>query len=343
VKKILIGGLLLLVALAIAAAAFWLSYDSKLSAFGDEAFGSDAPKTVTIAPGSGPKTVADALAAAGVVSDADLLYRYIRREKLGPKLRAGEYEFVGTLKPSQVLEKIIKGDVKLYHFTVAEGLRVDEIIPILAASELKLTMSKLEALTHSTAFIQKVGVSQTTLEGFLFPDTYSFTKGSSEEVVLTKMVQRTFEELKKAPRKKGVTLDLMQTLTLASIVEKETGAVEERPRISCVFHNRLKLGMKLQTDPTVIYAKMLRTGTYSKNITRADLEAPHPYNTYTMKGLPPGPIASPGAAAISAALSPIECADLFFVSKNDGTHVFCPDLKCHEANVEKWQRAFFKK
>ena len=133
---------------------------------------------------------------------------------------------------------------------------------------------------------------------------------------------------------------MLQGITLASIVEKETGArePEARPHISCVFHNRLRLKMRLQTDPTVLYAKYLLTGQFSKNITRADLQAEHPYNTYTSKGLPPGPIASPGAAAIQAALNPIDCNDLFFVSRNDGTSIFCPDLGCHEKNVDRYQR-----
>jgi UPF0755 protein len=342
-RRILAIGFGVAVVGALAGGIFYFMYTQALTDFSGEAFGSAEAKTVNIAPGSSPKTVAQLLAEAKVVASADLFYRFLRRGNLGPKLKAGEYEFQGPLTPGQVADKIVKGDVKLYHFTVAEGLRVDEILPILADSELKLTLSKLQALAKSTEFVKKNNIPGNTLEGFLFPDTYSFTKGSSEETVLSKMVQRAFEEFKKAPRKTGVDLDLQKAMTLASIVEKETGAKEERPRIACVFHNRLKLGMKLQTDPTVIYAKMLRTGSYSKNITRVDLDAPHPYNTYSIKGLPPGPIASPGAAAIQAALSPLECNDLFFVSRNDGTHVFCPDLKCHEANVEKWQRAFFKK
>ena len=146
-----------------------------------------------------------------------------------------------------------------------------------------------------------------------------------------------------AARKPEVRLDLGQAATLASIVEKETGQESERPRIACVFYNRLRLGMRLQTDPTVMYATMLRHGgRWSQNISKADLLTPHPYNTYLVPGLPPGPIASPGAAALQAALHPSQCSDLFFVSRNDGTHVFCPDLRCHEAAVQKWQVEFFK-
>jgi UPF0755 protein len=153
------------------------------------------------------------------------------------------------------------------------------------------------------------------------------------------MVGRYREEWARADaaRKGGVALGEAQAVVLASIIEKETGRGDERARISCVFHNRLRIGMRLQTDPTVLYAKMLRTGAWSKNITRADLASPHPYNTYTTAGLPPGPIASPGAAALRAALAPEECRDLYFVSRNDGSHVFCPDLSCHAAAVRAHQ------
>jgi UPF0755 protein len=134
-----------------------------------------------------------------------------------------------------------------------------------------------------------------------------------------------------------------EAATFASIVEKETGRPEERAHIACVFHNRLRRGMRLQTDPTVMYATMLRTGRWSRNISRADLLAPHPYNTYTTAGLPPGPIANAGAAALRAALAPSECRDLYFVSRNDGSHVFCPDLVCHNAAVRQWQVEFFRR
>jgi len=301
--------------------------------------------TVNVPPGTGPRALARLIADAGIVSDADLFYRYIRRENAGPRLKAGEYAFEGTLTPAQAVEKLVSGQVKVYRFTVPEGLRAEEILPIIANSELKLDLKELERLASDPAFLDKAGVPARSIEGFLFPDTYTFARSATEEAVLTKMVSRSLEEYRRADaqRKDGVKLGLMETFTLASIVEKETGAPEERPRISCVFHNRLKLGMKLQTDPTVIYAMRLLRGVYSKNITRRDLETPHPYNTYTTTGLPPGPIASPGAAALEAALHPLDCEDLFFVSRNDGTHIFCPTLECHEAAVDEWQVRFFRK
>jgi UPF0755 protein len=339
VKKVLIAVAALVVVGAGAGAFIYLRMEAAVTAFGTQPFG-DGTRVVEIGQGSGPKQVATLLAEQKIVSDADLMYRWLRKEQLGPKLRAGEYEFTGPQTPREVVDKIIAGKVKMYHFTVAEGLRVDEILPVLAESELKLDLKKLQKLAATPSFVRKAGVPADTLEGFLLPDTYSFTKGATEETVLTKMVGRTIDEFKKAPRKPGVKLDLLQGITLASIIEKETGASEldQRARISCVFHNRLRDNWTLDTDPTVIYAMMLIKGTYSKKIYESDLKTDHPYNTYRNKGLPPGPIASPGIAAIRAALSPVDCKDFFFVSKNDGTSVFCPDIKCHNAAVEKYQR-----
>jgi UPF0755 protein len=335
-------GILLLLALlatgALGAAGFWYVTERRITLFSAKAFGTAEPKRVEIPAGTNPHGVANLLAQAQIVSNGDLAYAWLRREKLGPRLKAGEYEFSGPLTPKQVLERIVAGQVKQYRFTIAEGLRVDEILPLLSASELHLNAEKLKTLATEGAFIRKLGVPADSLEGFLCPETYSFPRGASEEAVLSRMVARTLDQVKSCPRKPGIDLDLLQTVTLASIVEKETASAEERPRISCVFHNRLRLRMKLQTDPTVLYAMMLLNGTYSKNITSKDLEADHPYNTYTNRGLPPGPIASPGALAIAAALNPIACNDLFFVSRNDGTHVFCPDLKCHNENVRRWQK-----
>lgn len=344
-KRALLALLVLGVLAGAAVGGWYVLREQRITAFAATTITLPAPATVEIPPGTGPKALARLLAEVGAVSDADLLYLYIRRQGVGPKLQAGEYEFSGTLLPDQVLEKIVQGQVKTYRFTVPEGLRAEEILPLVAGSELKLDLRKLEQLAADRSFLKRLGVPASSIEGFLFPDTYTFTRAATEESVLTKMVSSSLEAYRRAAtqRKEGVRLSVLQAFTLASIVEKETGVPEERPRIACVFHNRLERGMKLQTDPTVIYAMRLLRGVYSKNITRRDLETPHPYNTYTMTGLPPGPIASPGAAALEAALRPLDCEDLFFVSRNDGTHIFCPTLECHEAAVEEWQVRFFRK
>jgi UPF0755 protein len=319
--------------------------EAALRRFEAAPFGTPEKKIVLIPPGTGPHGVAQLLSQGQVVSEEKLLYQLIRKQGVAPQLKAGEYEFEGALTPAQVLAKIVAGQVKVYRFTVPEGLRVDEILPILANSELHLDLMKLTAVSEDPVFLRKAGVPARSIEGFLYPDTYQFTRGFTETSVLQKMVSRALEEYRRADlhRKPGVNLNPLQTFTLASIVEKETAAPQERPRIACVFHNRLRLGMKLQTDPTVLYAMKLLRGQFVKNITSKDLVTDHPYNTYMRTGLPPGPIASPGAEALAASLQPLDCNDLFFVSRNNGSHVFCPDLKCHNAAVDHWQREYFRK
>lgn len=344
-KRALLAVLVLMVLAGGAAGGWYYLREQRLAAFAAASVTLPARTLVEIPSGTGPKKVAQLLAEAGVVTDADLLYLYMRREQLAPRLQAGEYEFTGTLTPGQALEKIVSGQVKTYRFTVPEGLRAEEILPLIAGSELKLDLRKLEQLAANKRFLAKSGVPAGSIEGFLYPDTYTFTRKATEEAVLTKMVSSALAAYRRvnSRRKQEVKLDILEAFTLASIVEKETGVPEERARIACVFHNRLKLGWKLQTDPTVIYAMRLMRGVYSKNITKKDLETRHPYNTYTETGLPPGPIASPGAAALEATLNPLDCQDLFFVSRNDGTHIFCPTLECHEAAVKEWQVRFFQK
>jgi UPF0755 protein len=235
------------------------------------------------------------------------------------------------------------GQVKLYRFTVAEGLRADEIADVLGKTGLVRAEDFL-AVTRDAGVASALGLPYPTLEGFLYPDTYSVARGLSARALAELMVSRFREEYARAnaSRSSAVRLDMGQVATLASIVEKETGLPSERPRIACVFYNRLRSGMRLQTDPTVMYATMLRTGHWSRNISRADLITPHPYNTYTTAGLPPGPIANAGAAALQAVLSPDPCPDYYFVSRNDGSHQFCADLKCHNAAVKEWQVDFFR-
>lgn len=315
--------------------AWWLA---SVEDFRKAPFGADGEKVVEIPAGAHLKDVSRLLLERGVISDGRRFDWLARRLKRDRQIKLGEYAFDGAVTPERVLEILALGRVKLHHCTVPEGLRMDEIVPILAACEFGAA-ADYGALLKDPAFAHKLGIRAGSLEGYLFPDTYSFPKNPKAEAVLAKMVGRFFAELKKADahRKKGVALDAHQVATLASIVEKETGAAEERPRISCVFHNRLQRNMKLETDPTVIYAKILRTGGFDGNIRREDLELRHPYNTYSVKGLPPGPIANAGAAAIQAALNPVDCEDLFFVACGKGTHKFCPDYECHKKLVDRCQ------
>ncbi len=329
----------LLAAVGGAGGAAWRVYSFRETAHGDA-----AEKVVEVPSGATAHQVVRLLARSGVLSNERLGWAYVRWWKRDTRpMKAGEYSFQGPLRPDEVLEKVYRGDVKTYRFTVAEGLRMEEIAEIVERSGLGKA-SELLPLMSDPVFARELGVPSTTFEGFLFPDTYTFARNPRPQAVLAAMVARFKEAYRQADAQRlpAVKLGEGEAATLASIVEKETGRPEERPRISCVFHNRLRKGIRLQTDPTVLYAKALRTGAWSQNITRSDLVTPHPYNTYTVAGLPPGPIASPGMAALAAALQPSECTDLYFVSRNDGTHEFCPDLRCHAAAVRKWQVDYFR-
>ena len=331
---------LLVLAGAIALGLTW----REVARFRETPYGGPEEKVVVVPTGASARAVVRLLAQAGVLSQersAWLYVRYVRRDARA--FRAGEYSFSGPLLPDQALERVLRGEVKLYRLTVPEGLRADEIAELVGRTGLVRAEDFL-AVTRDAAVAGELGLPYPSLEGFLFPDTYAVSRGISARALAELMVSRFKEEYAKAnaARIPAVTLDMGQVATLASIVEKETGLPAERPRIACVFFNRLRDGMRLQTDPTVMYATMLRTGRWSKNISRADLLAPHPYNTYTTGGLPPGPIANAGAAALQATLSPDSCPDLYFVSRNDGSHQFCPDLRCHSAAVKTWQVDYFR-
>jgi UPF0755 protein len=341
VRRLLVTVLLLVLVVAGAAGAFaW----NRIESFRQTPFGGPGERVVTVPSGASARSVVRLLAREDVVSDEATAWWYLRVVRRDPRpFRAGEYAFRGALRPDDVFERVRRGEVKLYQFTVPEGLRLEEVATIVDASGLARGEDILR-LARDTEVSRSLGVPFANLEGYLYPDTYTFAKGVSARAIVQAMVKRFKDEYAKADaaRAREIALTEAEAATLASIIEKETGRPEERARISCVFHNRLKRGMRLQTDPTVMYATMLRTGRWSRNISRADLLSPHPYNTYTSDGLPPGPIAGPGAEALRAALAPAACNDLYFVSRNDGSHVFCPDLACHAAAVRSWQVEFFR-
>lgn len=341
-KRALIWTLALVVLAALAASAFLLQQQRT---FASEKFGAPAARVVNVPSGTGPHALARLLAEASVISNEQRFYWHLHYFRRGLSPRAGEYEFAGALTPDEVLQKLVKGEVKLYHFTVPEGLRADEIAPLVAETGL-CKADEFLALARDGAAAHKLGLPGSSFEGFLFPDTYSIPRTTGCAGIVAAMVARfkAAWSAAQSQRLPSVKLDELQGVTLASIVEKETGQPGERQRVSCVFHNRLKKGMRLATDPTVIYAVLLQNDfKWDGNLHKADLMRPHPYNTYLIAGLPPGPIGNPGEAAMVAALHPMTCDDLFFVSKNDHTHVFCPDYACHERNVQKWQVEYFKK
>ena len=337
-----LGWILLLVCLVAGGAAGYVGW--RLFQFLRTPHGSAEEKVVEIPAGASAREVVRLLAQRDVVADERLTWWWVRWLKREARpMKAGEYGFAGPLKPDDVLERIYRGDVKVYRFTVPEGLRLEEIAAIVERAGLGRA-DELVALMRDPQEARSLGAPFHNLEGYLFPDTYTFARNPKAQAVVAAMVARAKEAWRRADAQRlpGVTLDEAQGFVLASIVEKETGRPEERPHVACVFLNRLKQGMRLATDPTVLYAKQLRTGAWSKNITRSDLTTDHPYNTYTRAGLPPGPIASPGLASLVATLHPDDCRDLYFVSRNDGTHEFCPDLACHEAAVKRWQVDYFR-
>jgi UPF0755 protein len=226
------------------------------------------------------------------------------------------------------------GKVALFRVTIPEGFNIYQIAAHLASHQLASEPAFLEKAADP-AFLKEMGIAARTFEGYLFPETYHFPKGVTPEKIISTMVRRFEEVFQPQWRERAAALNMTvhQIVTLASIIEKETGAAFERPLISSVFHNRLERDMRLSSDPTVIYG--IRD--FNGNLTRQDLERKTPYNTYRIKGLPPGPIANPGAQSLKAALYPAQTGFLYFVSRKDGTHQFSTNLSDHNKAVRKYQ------
>jgi len=297
---------------------------------------------VEIPPGATLGGIARQLVAAGVVRD-ELTFRLAARlERATRRLQAGEYYFAETATPREVVGRIADGDVYTRRVTFPEGLTIPQLADLFAEQGLGRRDDFIKA-ARTTSLIAHLDREAEDLEGYLFPDTYPFARRVTAEEVVRAMVagfERAFDaELRAAAAARGLTV--RQVVTLASLVEKETAAPDERTIVSAVYHNRLRIGMPLQCDPTVIYA-LMRAGTWNGNIRRQDLQIDSPYNTYRYPGLPPGPIAGPGRAALVAALSPADVKYLYFVSRNDGTHVFATTLAEHNRNVARWQIRYFR-
>jgi UPF0755 protein len=298
--------------------------------------------TFEVAPGSSQKAVIQKLAQVHLIRDWRVLYSYSRYMKLGAP-KAGEYIFPPDASVLALLDKMHRGEIATYPIGFPEGLTYKEIAVRLATTGF-VDAAELVRLCEDAVFLKEQKVPGASCEGYLFPDTYRVAKGRSTREIVALFIAHHHEVFAKsiAPLVGDLKLTPHQIVTLGSIVEKETGAVEERPHIAGLFLNRLKRGMRLETDPTVIYAVSLAKGSFDGNIHKSDLFLDHPYNTYKRAGLPPGPISNPGVKALEAVVRPTPSEDLFFVSKNDGTHIFCPTLQCHEAAVSEWQIKYFK-
>ena len=291
--------------------------------------------TLVIDPGDHFGEVLGKLRAAGVSDGLDLEWKALAMSmRVASRLQAGEYELAGAPTPRSVLLMLARGEVVRYRFTLVEGWNIRDLRKALSAEP---NLAHDSAALDDAALMEKLDRRGVAAEGRFLPETYFFTRGSSDLDLLDRAAKAMDKELAEAwtSHEEGLPLDSPdELLTLASIVEKETGQASERPQIAGVFVHRLKLGMRLQTDPTIIYGM---GSAYDGNIRKTDLETDTPYNPYTRAGLPPTPISMPGKAAIEAAAHPAKGDALYFVARGNGAHVFSATLDKHNANVRKYQ------
>ncbi len=302
-----------------------------------------AEQFVVIARGTGTAAIGRRLVEAGVIRDEIAFRAALWWTGRSRELQAGEYRFDRPLGASDVVERLARGDVYARRITFPEGLTIREMAAIYESREFGTAARFLEAAANAS-LIRDLDSEAADLEGYLFPETYALPRDTPATRLIALMVDRfraTFtDQWRRSAKEQGLTI--RQVVTLASLVEKETGKADERPIVAAVYRNRLKIGMGLQADPTVVYA-LQRAGTYTGNIRRDDLALDSPYNTYRHAGLPPGPIAAPGAASLEAALMPAPVSYLYFVSRNDGSHAFARTLPEHNRNVQEFQVRFFRR
>jgi UPF0755 protein len=320
--------------------AFWLAGAGALAAAAGAAFLTTPPALppggarLLVRQGEDLRPIAQRLERIGVVRSGLVFRLWARATGLDRSIQPGEYRFTEPRAVGEVVKALAAGGIR-HEVTIPEGLTVREVAALLAARGLGPEAS-FTCLAGDPEFLLEAGIPGAQLEGYLFPDTYRLSPAMSPAEILALMVRRFHERFDAGRHRRaaarGMSVDAI--VTLASLVEKETGVAAERPLVAAVFHNRLRRGMRLQSDPTVIYALPAFGGA----LTRADLAYPSPYNTYLIPGLPPGPIANPGLAAIEAALEPADAAYLYFVSRNDGSHEFSVTLRDHNRAVDRYQR-----
>ena len=293
------------------------------------------PKTISVAPGTHLRSLSVMLEREGVIGNAQVFWLLGRVLGKAGTLKVGVYTLDRPLTPLELYAKIQRGEVSQAIVQFIEGWNWREVRAALAAQPL---LKNDSAGMSDAELLRAIGAAESHPEGLLFPDTYFYTPHSSDLNVLRRAYRLQHEKLLAAWETRAPGLPYRtpyEALIMASIVEKETGAAFERPQIAGVFLNRLRLGMRLQTDPTVIYGLGER---FDGNLRRVDLQTDTPYNTYTRAGLPPTPIAMPSEAAIRAALNPAKTDALYFVARGDGTHVFSSNLDAHNRAVNRYQR-----
>ncbi len=304
---------------------------------------SEPERFVEIPSGTGAAEIRRRLVEAGVVSDELAFRAALMWTGQSRALKAGEYRFDRPMSVVDVVEKLARGDVYGHPITFPEGLTIREMAEIVESHGFGKADEFIKA-ARDGSLVNDLDPAAKDLEGYLFPETYTLPRGTPVVTLVSLMVERfrdTYTALE-SKRSSQVGLSTRQIVTLASLVEKETGKAEERPLVAAVYRNRLDKNMAMQADPTVVYA-LVKAGTYDGNIRKRDLSFDSPYNTYKYAGLPPGPIASPGRAALEAALAPADVDYLYFVSRNDGSHAFAETLAKHNANVQEYQVLYFRK
>ena len=290
-------------------------------------------KFVMLRPGYSTRRIARELKDAGVIRsfDAFVLWHSFHRH---PSLKAGEYLFEHDANILDVHNRLARGDVYVHTVVIPEGFNMFDIAKAIADAGLGNAEDFLKVATHGTALISDLAPQATSLEGYLFPNTYEFTRTQSMHDMAAEMVK----EFRLRANELGMSGDVQKTVTLASIIEKETAVPEERPQVASVYTNRLSAHIPLQADPSVIYAELLG-GTYGGALHHNDMQFDSAYNTYRHSGLPPGPIANPGKSSLDAALHPAETKFFYFVSDGNGHHRFASSLEEHNRNVAALRRA----
>jgi len=299
-----------------------------------------ASKVVVIPDGSTFQYVASLLEHERLIKSRSAFVLFGKSLSADRKVRAGEYELNPAMTPAEILSKLLNGQVVLRVLAIPEGLTMIQIADLVSQQGLT-DRTEFLRLANDRTFVRSLGIEAETLEGYLYPDTYKFPRPIKAREILLVMVERLRQMVGPdlLARMQELEMTMHEVLTLASVIEKETGSGVERPEISAVFHNRLKKHIPLQSDPTVIYG----LPTFDGNLHKKDLSSPSPYNTYRVQGLPPGPIANPGILAIRATLYPSDSRSLYFVSRNDGTHQFSGTLIEHNQAVEKYQKRPFRR
>ena len=307
-----------------------------------------AKKTITIEPGASTSSIVARLYQEGILKYELPTLIWLRFFPKSKKFKAGDYEFKSPISPHEVIDQLIRGSLNTKQFTIPEGFNRFDIGRTLYSLSLKEPppprLEDIQVLLKNTSLIADLDPQATSLEGFLFPDTYDYTPSTKRAQLVEAMVRR-FREVYSTPeiqaRAERMNLTPRQAVTMASLIEKEARVDSERELISSVFHRRLKLKMNLGCDPTVIYAAIL-AGNYRGKIYQSDLDRDSPYNTYKRVGLPPGPIASPGKRSLQAAVNPADTDYLYFVvdaKKNDGSHKFSATSVEHDKAVGEYRRS----